>query len=179
MEETSSARWYVVHTYSGYENKVAQNIEKVVENRKLQDIIQQVRIPIELVEETDANGNKKEAENKLFPSYVLVKMVMTDESWYIVRNTRGVTGFVGPGSKPVPLSDKEVAELGVDVKKVATSVNFKVGDDVTVLGGPFNGWVGNVKNINLDEQTVDIVVSMFGRETAATLSITQVKRAEE
>ena len=179
MEETSSARWYVVHTYSGYENKVAQNIEKVVENRKLQDIIQQVRIPIELVEETDAKGNKKEAENKLFPSYVLVKMVMTDESWYIVRNTRCVTGFVGPGSKPVPLSDKEVAALGVDVKKVATSVNFKVGDDVTVLGGPFNGWVGNVKNINLDEQTVDIVVSMFGRETAATLSITQVKRAEE
>lgn len=179
MEETSSARWYVVHTYSGYENKVAQNIEKVVENRKLQDIIQQVRIPIEMVEETDAKGNKKEAESKLFPSYVLVKMVMTDESWYIVRNTRGVTGFVGPGSKPVPLSDKEVAALGVDVKKVATSVNFKVGDDVTVLGGPFNGWVGNVKSINLDEQTVDIVVSMFGRETAATLSITQVKRAEE
>ena len=169
MEETSSARWYVVHTYSGYENKVAQNIEKVVENRKLQDIIQQVRIPIEMVEETDAKGNKKEAESKLFPSYVLVKMVMTDESWYIVRNTRGVTGFVGPGSKPVPLSDKEVAALGVDVKKVQTSVNFKVGDDVTVLGGPFNGWVGNVKNINLDEQTVDIVVSMFGRETAATL----------
>ncbi len=179
MEETSSARWYVVHTYSGYENKVAQNIEKVVENRKLQDIIQQVRIPIEMVEETDAKGNKKEAESKLFPSYVLVKMVMTDESWYIVRNTRGVTGFVGPGSKPVPLSDKEVAALGVDVKKVATSVNFKVGDDVTVLGGPFNGWVGNVKSINLDEQTVDIVVSMFGRETAATLSITQVKRVEE
>ncbi len=179
MEETSSARWYVVHTYSGYENKVAQNIEKVVENRKLQDVIQQVRIPIEMVEETDAKGNKKEAESKLFPSYVLVKMVMTDESWYIVRNTRGVTGFVGPGSKPVPLSDKEVAALGVDVRKVATSVNFKVGDDVTVLGGPFNGWVGNVKNINLDEQTVDIVVSMFGRETAATISITQVKRAEE
>lgn len=179
MEETSSARWYVVHTYSGYENKVAQNIEKVVENRKLQDIIQQVRIPIETVEETDAKGNKKEAENKLFPSYVLVKMIMTDESWYIVRNTRGVTGFVGPGSKPVPLSDREVSALGVDVRKVATSVNFKVGDDVTVLGGPFNGWVGNVKNINLDEQTVDIVVSMFGRETAATLSITQVKRAEE
>ena len=175
----AEAKWYVAHTYSGYENKVAQNIEKVVENRKLHDIIQQVRIPIELVEETDAKGNKKEAENKLFPSYVLVKMVMTDESWYIVINTRGVTGFVGPGSKPVPLSDKEVAELGVDVKKVATSVNFKVGDDVTVLGGPFNGWVGNVKNINLDEQTVDIVVSMFGRETAATLSITQVKRAEE
>lgn len=179
MEETASARWYVVHTYSGYENKVAQNIEKVVENRKLQDIIQQVRIPIEMVEETDSKGNKKEAENKLFPSYVLVKMVMTDESWYIVRNTRGVTGFVGPGSKPVPLSDREVAALGVDVRKVATAVNFKVGDDVTVLGGPFNGWVGNVKSINMEEQTVDIVVSMFGRETPATLSVTQVKRAED
>lgn len=179
MEEATSARWYVVHTYSGYENKVAQNIEKVVENRKLQDVIQQVRVPIEIVEETDSKGNKKEAESKLFPSYVLVKMVMTDESWYIVRNTRGVTGFVGPGSKPVPLTDKEVAALGVDVRKVATSVSFKVGDNVTVLGGPFNGWIGSVKSINLDDQTVDIVVSMFGRETSATLSVTQVKKAEE
>ncbi len=179
MEESASAKWYVVHTYSGYENKVAQNIEKVVENRKLHDIIQEVKVPVEITEETDSKGNKKEAENKLFPSYVLVKMVMTDESWYIVRNTRGVTGFVGPGSKPIPLTDKEVAALGVDVRKVATSVNFKVGDDVTVLGGPFNGWVGTVKSINLDEQTVDIVVSMFGRETNATLSITQVKRAQE
>ena len=178
MDEAATARWYVVHTYSGYENKVAQNIEKVVENRKLQDVIQQVRIPVELVEETDAKGNRKEAESKLFPSYVLVKMVMTDESWYIVRNTRGVTGFVGPGSKPVPLTDKEVAALGVEVRKVATSVNFKPGDEVTVLGGPFNGWTGTVKSINLEEQTVDIVVSMFGRETPATLSVTQVKRAE-
>ena len=178
MDEAATARWYVVHPYSGYENKVAQNIEKVVENRKLQDVTQQVRIPVELVEETDAKGNRKEAESKLFPSYVLVKMVMTDESWYIVRNTRGVTGFVGPGSKPVPLTDKEVAALGVDVRKVATSVNFKPGDEVTVLGGPFNGWTGTVKSINLEEQTVDIVVSMFGRETPATLSVTQVKRAE-
>ena len=179
MEDNGAAKWYVVHTYSGYENKVAQNIEKVVENRKLQDVIQEVKIPIEMIEETDAKGNKKEAESKLFPSYVLVKMVMTDESWYIVRNTRGVTGFVGPGSKPVPLSDKEVAALGVDVRKVATTVSFKVGDDVTVLGGPFNGWVGNVKSINLEEQTVDIVISMFGRETSATLSVTQVKKAED
>ena len=179
MEDNGVAKWYVVHTYSGYENKVAQNIEKVVENRKLQDVIQEVKIPIEMIEETDTKGNKKEAESKLFPSYVLVKMVMTDESWYIVRNTRGVTGFVGPGSKPVPLSDKEVAALGVDVRKVATTVSFKVGDDVTVLGGPFNGWVGNVKSINLEEQTVDIVISMFGRETAATLSVTQVKKAED
>lgn len=179
MQEAATAKWYVVHTYSGYENKVAQNIEKVVENRKLQDTIQQVRVPIEIVEQTDAKGNKKEAESKLFPSYVLVKMVMTDESWYIVRNTRGVTGFVGPGSKPVPLTDKEVAALGVDVRKVATSVNFAIGDNVTVLGGPFDGWLGTVQNINMDEQTVDIVISMFGRETQATLSVTQVKKAED
>lgn len=179
MQEAATAKWYVVHTYSGYENKVAQNIEKVVENRKLQDTIQQVRVPIEIVEQTDAKGNKKEAESKLFPSYVLVKMVMTDESWYIVRNTRGVTGFVGPGSKPVPLTDKEVAALGVDVRKVATSVNFAVGDNVTVLGGPFDGWLGTVQNINMDDQTVDIVISMFGRETQATLSVTQVKKAED
>ena len=176
MSET--AKWYVVHTYSGYENKVAQNIEKVVENRKLHDTIQQVRVPFEVVEETDTKGNKKEVESKLFPSYVLVKMVMTDESWYIVRNTRGVTGFVGPGSKPVPLTDKEVAALGVDVRKVATSVNFKTGDEVTVLGGPFDGWIGTVKAVNLEEQTVDIVVSMFGRETPATLSVNQVKKVE-
>ena len=103
---------------------------------------------------------------------------MTDESWYIGRNTRGVTGFVGPGQKPVPLTDKEVAALGVDVRKVATSVNFKVGDEVTVLGGPFDGWIGTVKAINLEEQTVDIVVSMFGRETPATLSVNQVKKVE-
>ncbi len=179
MQDAATAKWYVVHTYSGYENKVAQNIEKVVENRKLQDTIQQVRVPIEIVEQTDAKGNKKEAESKLFPSYVLVKMVMTDESWYIVRNTRGVTGFVGPGSKPVPLSDKEVMALGVDVRKVATSVNFAVGDNVTVLGGPFDGWLGTVNAINMDEQTVDIVISMFGRETQATLPVTQVKKAED
>ncbi len=179
MDSELSARWYVVHTYSGYENKVAQNIEKVVENRRLQDTIQQVRVPVEIIEQTDANGNKKEAESKLFPSYVLVKMVMTDESWYIVRNTRGVTGFVGPGSKPVPLSDKEVAALGVDIRKIQTSVNFKPGDEVTVSGGPFDGWVGTVKAINLEEQTVDIVVSMFGRETPATLPVSQVKKSED
>ena len=171
------ALWYVVHTYSGYENKVATNLETIVENRRLQDLIQEVKVPVEMVPELK-DGKERLVERKLFPGYVLVKMVMTDESWYIVRNTRGVTGFVGPGSKPVPLTDKEVAALGVDVRKVATSVNFKPGDEVTVLGGPFNGWTGTVKSINLEEQTVDIVVSMFGRETPATLSVTQVKRAE-
>lgn len=179
MDTESSAKWYVVHTYSGYENKVAQNIEKVVENRKLQDTIQQVRVPVEMVESTDAAGKKKESESKLFPSYVLVKMVMNDDTWYIVRNIRGVTGFVGPGSKPVPLTDKEVAALGVDVRKVQTSVSFKVGDEVSVSGGPFDGWIGTVKNISLEEQTVDIVVSMFGRETPATLQISQVKKVED
>ncbi len=179
MDAETTAKWYVVHTYSGYENKVAQNIEKVVENRKLRDTIQMVRVPVEIVEQTDAQGKKKEAESKLFPSYVLVKMVMTDESWYIVRNTRGVTGFVGPGSKPVPLSDKEVEALGVDVRKVQDSVNFKEGDEVTVMGGPFDGWIGVVKSVNLEEQTVDISVSMFGRETPATLAVTQVRKVEE
>ena len=175
---SEQAKWYVVHTYSGYENKVKQNIEKVVENRKLHELIPEVKIPMELV--TEVKDNKEvEAERKLFPSYVLVKMVMNDDSWYIVRNTRGVTGFVGPGSKPVPLTDKEVAALGVDSRKVATSVSFKVGDTVTVLGGPFNGWAGVVRSINLDEQTVDISISMFGRETAATLAISQVKRADD
>lgn len=179
MDNEYIAKWYVIHTYSGYENKVAQNIEKVVENRKLQDTIQQVRVPVEMVEQTDAAGKKKESESKLFPSYVLVKMIMTDETWYIVRNIRGVTGFVGPGSKPVPLTDKEVAALGVDVRKVQTSVNFKVGDEITVSGGSFDGWIGTVKNINLDDQTVDIVVSMFGRETPATLPVSQIKKVED
>ncbi len=179
MDAETTAKWYVVHTYSGYENKVAQNIEKVVDNRKLRDTIQTVRVPVEIVESTDASGKKKETESKLFPSYVLVKMVMTDESWYIVRNTRGVTGFVGPGSKPVPLTDKEVEALGVDVRKVRETVDFKEGDEVTVLGGPFDGWVGVVKAVNMEEQTVDISVSMFGRETPATLSLSQVKKVED
>ncbi len=180
MEDIAQARWYVAHTYSGYENKVKQNIEKVVENRRLQDMIQEIRIPTELVETTDSDGKKTEAESKLFPSYVLIKMVMTDDTWYIVRNTRGVTGFVGPGSKPVPLTEKEVAALGVDSRKVSeASVGFKVGDTVTVLGGPFNGWMGSVTSINMEDQTVDITVSMFGRETQATLSITQVRKTED
>ncbi len=185
MEDNAQAKWYVAHTYSGYENKVKQNIEKVVENRRLQDMIQEVRIPLETTEETDApaeeGGKKRKKEdNKLFPSYVLIKMVMTDDTWYIVRNTRGVTGFVGPGSKPVPLTDKEVAALGVDFKKVSeASVGFKVGDTITVTGGPFNGWLGSVQSINIDDQTAVIAVSMFGRETEATISIAQLKKLED
>lgn len=172
---SEEAKWYVIHTYSGYENKVKQNIEKVVENRKLQEFIPEVRIPMEIV--TELKDNKTtEAERKLFPSYVLVKMIMNDDSWYIVRNTRGVTGFVGPASKPIPLTDKEVAALGVEGEaKKTVSVNYKVNDRVVVIGGSFEGFTGTVQNIDLDTQTVDVVVSMFGRETPVNLPISQIK----
>ena len=129
---SDTAKWYVVHTYSGYENKVATSIENAVENRKLHDLIQEVRVPTETVVEIK-DDKKREVERKLFPSYVLVKMIMTDDSWYVVRNIRGVTGFVGLGSKPVPLTDEEVARLGVDTGKV--EVNFAVGDSVSVVSG--------------------------------------------
>jgi transcriptional antiterminator NusG len=172
---SEEAKWYVVHTYSGYENKVKQNIEKVVENRKLQELIPEVKIPMELV--TEVKDNKEvEAERKLFPSYVLVKMIMNDDSWYIVRNTRGVTGFVGPASKPVPLTEKEVAALGVETERKKTvEVNYKVGDLVVVTGGSFEGFTGTVQNIDIESQTVDVVVSMFGRETPVSLPISQIK----
>ena len=172
----SQAKWYVVHTYSGYENKVAENIEKV-ENRKLHELIEEVKIPTEIV--TEVKDNKTtQAERKLFPSYVLVKMVMTDESWYIVRNTRGVTGFVGPGSKPVPLSEKEVKALGVDRVSTAVEVTFKVGDPVNVIGGSFDGFVGKVTAIDTEAQTAEVVVSMFGRETPVSLPLSQIKAEE-
>ncbi len=178
---SESAKWYVVHTYSGYENKVAQNIEKVVENRKLHDLIPEIRVPTELVTEmkdSKAGQVEREVERKVFPSYVLVKMVLTDDSWYVVRNTRGVTGFVGPGSKPIPLSEAEVASLGVDKNK-SFEVNFKEGDNVTIVAGTLEGFVGIVKTIDLEAKTVDVVVSMFGRDTPATLEIAQVKKLEE
>ena len=174
----SQAKWYVVHTYSGYENKVAENIEKVVENRKLHELIEEVRIPTEMVSEINKDGKTVQAERKLFPSYVLVKMVMTDETWYIVRNTRGVTGFVGPGSKPVPLSEKEVAALGVDRGGKAVEVTFKVGDSVNVIGGSFDGFVGRVTSIDTEAQTAEVVVSMFGRETPVSLPLSQIKAEE-
>jgi len=175
MSET--AKWYVVHTYSGYENKVAQNIEKVVENRKLRDLIPEIRVPTEMV--TEIKDNKtREVERKVFPSYVLVKMILTDDSWYVVRNTRGVTGFVGPGSKPISLTEEEVANLGVD-KSGSVEISFKVGDNVTVSAGTLEGFIGIVKSINIEARTVDVIVSMFGRETPATLEITQVSVLDE
>ena len=176
MSET--AKWYVIHTYSGYENKVAQTIEKVVENRKLHELIPEIRVPIEMALEKK-DDKTKEVERKVFPGYVLVKMILTDESWYIVRNTRGVTGFVGPASKPVPLSEKEVAKLstlGTETK--ALEVDFSIGDSVKISGGALEGFVGIVQKIDIDAQTVDVMVSMFGRETPATLEIMQVSKIE-
>lgn len=173
---SDAAKWYVIHTYSGYENKVAQNIEKVVENRKLQDLIQEVRVPTEKV--TEITDNKvKEVERKIFPSYVLIKMVYTDDSWYIVRNTRGVTGFVGPASEPTPLTEKEVEALGVELSGV--EVNFNVGDRIQVSGTAMDGLEGIVQKINLDEGTVDVLISMFGRDTPATLALNQVIKKDD
>lgn len=174
---SEEAKWYVAHTYSGYENKVAQTILQVVENRRLQDLIKEVIVPTEIVKEQTESGKIHDVEHKVFPGYVLVKMILTDDSWYVVRNTRGVTGFVGPGSKPVPLTEKEVRQLGVERNKVV-EVNFAVGDTVKISGGTMEGFTGKVKSINTDDMTVDLEVSMFGRETLATLEITQVVKAD-
>ncbi|MGN0666169.1 MAG: transcription termination/antitermination protein NusG [Huintestinicola sp.] len=178
---SEAAKWYVIHTYSGYENKVAQTILKVVENRKLHDLIHEVKVPTELVLEKDDKNRVKEVEHKIFPGYVLVKMLLTDDSWYVVRNTRGVTGFVGPGSKPVPLSDREVAALGVEgEEKVRTvEVSFKIGDRVKITSGTMEGFIGEVKGIDTEDGTVDVSVSMFGRETLATIELSQVTAADE
>lgn len=168
---SDAAKWYVVHTYSGYENKVAQNIEKAVESRQLHDLIQEIKIPTETVVEMKDN-KKREVERKLFPSYVIVKMVMTDDSWYVVRNIRGVTGFVGPGSKPVPLTKEEIEKLGVEEKKV--EVNYKVGDTVKVIDGAIEGFEGTVVELDTDNNKVTVSVSMFGRETPVELELNQV-----
>ena len=165
-------QWYVVHTYSGYENKVAQNLSTIIENRRLQELIQEVRVPTEVVPDIK-DGKERLVERKLFPGYVLVKMMMTDDSWYIVRNTRGVTGFVGPSSKPVPLTQAEVDALGVD--EAITSVDYEVGDSVEVLTGPLEGFIGLVESIDREAGKVNVKVSMFGRETPAELELAQVK----
>ncbi len=174
MSET--ARWYVVHTYSGYENKVAQNIEKVVENHQLHDLIHEVKVPTETVVEVKDN-KKREVERKVFPGYVLVKMILTDDSWYVVRNIRGVTGFVGPASKPIPLTEKEVEALGVETRQV--TVDYAVGDNVKVVIGPLEGFVGIVDEIDTEKNKVKLTVSMFGRETPVELELEQVVSVKE
>lgn len=171
-----SANWYVIHTYSGYENKVAATIQKTVENRNLQELIYDVRVPMETVTEVTDNGPKS-VERKLFPGYVLVKMVMNDESWYIIRNTRGVTSFVGPGSKPVPLTEREVMALGVETMEIKLS--FDVGDNVKVIDGPFDGNIGIVDEISVPKGTVIVNISMFGRELPVELKFNQVASLEK
>jgi len=168
---TEEAKWYVVHTYSGYENKVKANIEKIVENRKMQDVILDVVVPMEEQIEIK-DGKKKATLKKVFPGYVLVILIMNDDSWYVVRNTRGVTGFVGPGSKPVPLSDEEVRMMGVE--QFETVVDYEVGDSVRVIDGPLENFIGTVEEISLDKKKVRVMVSLFGRETPVELDFVQI-----
>lgn len=171
--------WYVAHTYSGYENKVKTNLEKIVENRGLKHLISDIRVPVQKTVEvvgTDDNGTPitKEVEHKIFPSYVLIKMIMTDETWHIVRNIRGVTGFVGPGSKPVPLTDEEVEAMGVETRVI--TLDYDVGDSVTVTSGPLKGYIGTVQEISEDKKKIKVLVSMFGRETPIELDSDIVKK---
>lgn len=180
MSESAEAKWYVVHTYSGYENKVKGSIEMVVQNRNLQDQILDVMIPMESVVEIK-DGKSKDVDRKMFPGYVLVHMVMNDDSWYVVRNTRGVTGFVGPGSKPVPLTDSEVAALGINsAKKDATEmvVDFATGETIKVIMGAWKDTVGVIKSVNAAKQSVTITVDMFGRETPVELGFTEIRHLD-
>lgn len=171
----NEARWYVVHTYSGYENKVASNLETTVENRNLGHLIQEIRVPTEKVTEIKDNKSR-EVERKVFPGYVIVKMIMNDDSWYIVRNIRGCTGFVGPSSKPVPLTDEEVERLGVEIKNV--EVDYNVGDSVRIIDGPFDDSVGIVDELSKEKNSVRVIIHMFGRETPVELELHQVEPVE-
>lgn len=171
----SELNWYVVHTYSGYENKVKANIEKTIENRKLQDQIFEVRVPLQDVVEMKG-GVKKNVSKKMFPGYVLVNMVMNDDTWYVVRNTRGVTGFVGPGSEPVPLTEAEMRNLGIVGSDEKIQIDIEVGDLVEVTSGAWEGRVSTVKAINMSKQTVTIEVDMFGRETSVEIEFLDVKK---
>ena len=169
------AKWYVVHTYSGYENKVKANIEKTVENRNLHDQILEVIVPLETVVEIK-DGSKKAAQKKMFPGYVLVKMVMNDDSWYVVRNTRGVTGFVGSGTDPIPLSDEEIRKMGFDDMPI--NIDYNIDDNVKILGGTLDDYTGVVKEIKKDKGKVVVLVSMFGRETPVELEFSQVQKLD-
>ena len=170
------AKWYVVHTFSGYENKVATNLEKIVENHHLQDWIQEVRIPTETVVEIK-DDKRREVERKIFPGYVLVKMVLTDDSWFVVRNVRGCTGFVGPNGKPVPLTEQEINALGVEKKEIV--VNYAVGDMVHITDGPLENFSGVVEQIDREHGSVRVTISMFGRETSVDLELDQVESLED
>ena len=169
----SNAHWYVVHTYSGYEMKVKANLEKTIENRHLQNQIFEVRVPVQDVVEMK-NGTRRNVSRKMFPGYVLVNMDMNDETWYVVRNTRGVTGFVGPGSKPVPLSDAEIKPLGIKTENM--SIDFGVGDEIEVVAGVWNGTVGIVQRMDFGKQSATINVNLFERETPVEISFSEIRK---
>ena len=171
-----NALWYVVHTYSGYENTVAASIMKGAEIRQMQDLIQEVNIPEETVIERTEHGDK-EVKRKVFPGYVLVKMILTDESWHLVRNSRGCTGFVGSDGKPVPLTEEEILSLGVEHREI--SVGFELGDTVKIIDGPLEGFLGTVDELDPDGNSVRLIVSMFGRETPIDLELDQVEPVKE
>jgi len=177
-DASTEAKWYVAHTYSGYENKVKANLEKIVDNRQLHDMILDIRIPVEVHKEVtgkDEDGNpiEKEVEVKIYPSYVLIKMIMTDSTWHVVRNISGVTGFVGPGSKPTPLSDAEVEQMGIE--KLEVALTFKVGDAVKIINGSLASFTGKVLEISDDNKKVKVLASMFGRETPVELDSTDIQ----
>ena len=169
------ARWYVVHTYSGYENKVKANLEKTIENRNLESLILDIQVPMEESAE-EKDGKIKVTLKKKFPGYVIVNMVMTDESWYVVRNTRGVTGFVGPGSKPVPLTDEEVESMGV--MKTAMDIDLEVGETINIISGALSGVAAIIQEINVEKGKIKALVDMFGRETLAELDFNQVEKLD-
>lgn len=173
--------WYVAHTYSGYENKVKANLEKIVENRGLQDVIMECHIPVIIEAEDDGTTEdgtpvKKEVENKVFPGYVLIKMIMSDETWHVIRNIRGVTGFVGPGSKPVPLTDEEVAAIGIEIPQA--ELDYEIGDIVSIQAGTLKGFEGKVDSISENKKKITVLVNMFGRETPVELDAASAKRAD-
>ena len=172
MAET--ARWYVVHTYSGYENTVKATIEKTIESRQLQDVILAISIPMETVTEITESGVSKTYDRKVYPGYVLVKMVYSDDTWHVIRNVRGVTGFVGTSSNdPTPLTDEEVYAMGVEKKEII--VNYEVGDTVRILDGPLSSFTGVVESIEVEKNAVCVVVSMFGRETPVEFELDQIE----
>lgn len=172
-ESNNTAKWYVAHTYSGYENKVKDTIEKAVENREMQDIIQEIIVPMEEQIEIK-DGKKKTTLRKVFPGYVLIKMILTEESWYVVRNVRGVTGFVGPEGKPEPLTDDEIRAMGFETAPV--TIDCEVGDSVRIVSGPLESFVGIIEEINVEKAKVKVLVSMFGRETPVELEFAQIQK---
>jgi len=172
-QDDNGAHWYVVHTYSGHENKVKVNIEKIVENRGMQDLILGVVVPTEDRVEIK-NGQRKVKTKKMFPGYVIVKMIVTNESWYLVRNTQGVTGFVGHGSEPIPLTKEEVRRMGIE--KVHIDLDIDVGDTIKVINGPFESFMGLVEEVNMERQTLRVKISMFGRDTPVELEFGQVDK---